>query len=267
MNRIGLVLPAALAAGAQRAEPCPTRGKPRGRDERPFRSRCVRGFGLRRVAVALRAVVAGATRVGIPAAAAAAFLAAAVASPGGRFLLRDVDGDRPAVHLELLALGHSRGRVLGQRELHEPEPLAPPARAFLGHDEALLHRADLAERSLQPGIRARVRQVPHEHCRRTSHRDERTRRRSACRRRLTRRPSAVRSRQALAPTVEKKSPVAEDRFPATLGLVEHIPAPGRFSTTASRYASYDSRYAISRHSAHTPPHRPRLTPATRWSSC
>ena len=81
-----------------------------------------------------------------------------------RLLLRDVDRHRAPVHLERFALRHRRGRVLRERELHEPEPFALPARALLVRDdEALLHGADLPERLLQARIRARVRQVAHEH--------------------------------------------------------------------------------------------------------
>ena len=128
------------------------------------------GAGFRGVAVAVVAVVVEGAFAAAAAGRVGGCLLAGSRAAGGGLLLRDVDGHRSTVHLEGLAPRDSRRGVLRERELHEAEPLAPPAAALVGDDEALLHGTDLAERSLQARVVARVRQIAHEHGGGTTHR-------------------------------------------------------------------------------------------------
>ena len=80
------------------------------------------------------------------------------------FPVGGVDGHGASVHLERLALGHRRRRILREREVHEAVPLGLAPWAPLGDDESLLHGTELvAERLRQRRVGRGVRKVPDEH--------------------------------------------------------------------------------------------------------
>ena len=100
---------------------------------------------------------------GLAVAAAAARLALEPLDDRG-FPVGGVDGHGASVHLERLALGHRRRRILREREVHEAVPLGLAPGAPLGDDESLLHGTELvAERLRQRRVGRGVRKVPDEH--------------------------------------------------------------------------------------------------------